>query len=173
MAKLLFAIVATIALLAFRVLGTACSVTAESPSARVCAELSSVTSSVGTVLFSSDPYYEKIRDSYWSATAGDLRPACIALPTTGSQISGIVTMLQKHTDVRFAVASGGHGSAPGFSSVEGGVLISLKWMNNTELLEDKATARVGPGAKWSKVMQALEPHGLAVVGARLGWSLCS
>lgn len=40
-------------------------------------------------------------------------------------------------------------------------------MNGIEISEDGKIASVGPGAQWSDVYEALDPHGLTVVGPRL------
>ena len=70
--------------------------------------------------------------------------------------------------VRFAAASGlplavrggGH-SAAGFSTVDGGVVIDLRDLDVVEVLPDRRV-RVGGGALWRQVVEALAPHGLAI-----------
>lgn len=90
------------------------------------------------------------------------------LPTTTQQVSGILEVLLDFPDVKFAVKSGGHNANTGFSSTDGGVLISFKYWNTTTLSSNGETADVPPGARWENVITDLEPSGKAVVGGRIG-----
>jgi FAD/FMN-containing dehydrogenase len=74
------------------------------------------------------------------------------------------------TAVRFAVGSGltlsvrggGH-SFPGFGTNDGGVVIDLSGLADVEVIdEDRRLVRVGGGATWGQVAEALAPHGLAI-----------
>ena len=62
----------------------------------------------------------------------------------------------------FAIKSGGHNPNPGFSVVNGGVLMSMGKLANTTLSSDKTTAVFGSGAQWGEVVDALEPENLVV-----------
>ncbi|EXM22063.1 Berberine/berberine-like [Fusarium oxysporum f. sp. vasinfectum] len=111
--------------------------------------------------------YQKVQTSYWSETAGDLRPACITRPGSTEQVASIVKVLSTcGSDVRFAIKSGGHGSWPGWSSTEGGVLISLDLIDGVQNVADKGYAVVGSGARWVDVYKSLEPQGVTVIGGR-------
>ncbi|KNB11980.1 hypothetical protein FOXG_11672 [Fusarium oxysporum f. sp. lycopersici 4287] len=111
--------------------------------------------------------YQKAQTSYWSETAGDLRPACITRPGSTEQVASIVKVLSTcGSDVRFAIKSGGHGSWPGWSSTEGGVLISLDLIDGVQNVADKGYAVVGSGARWVDVYKSLEPQGVTVIGGR-------
>ncbi|KAG5746439.1 hypothetical protein H9Q70_010861 [Fusarium xylarioides] len=111
--------------------------------------------------------YQTVGNSYWSETAGDLSPACITRPGNTEQVASIVKVLSScGSDVRFAVKSGGHGSWPGWSSTEGGVLLSMDLIEGVQNVADKGYAVVGSGARWVDVYKALEPHGVTVVGGR-------
>jgi FAD/FMN-containing dehydrogenase len=70
--------------------------------------------------------------------------------------------------VPFAIRSGGH-SLTGASTNDGGLVINLARLNHVEIL-DAATGRirVGPGARWSHVAEALLPHGLAISSGDYG-----
>jgi FAD/FMN-containing dehydrogenase len=114
------------------------------------------------------PEYLYAKTHYWSAANADRTPACVVFPTTAKEVSGIVQVLLEFPDVPFAIKSGGHNSNTGFSSTDGGVLISFKNWNTTTISDDGELAKVPPGARWVKVMTDLEPHGKAVVGGRIG-----
>ena len=105
---------------------------------------------------------------YWSSTNQDATPACVVLPTNAEDVSAVIRILLEYPSVPFAVKSGGHNANTGFSSVNGGVLISFQDFDNTVLSSDYRTAEVGPGARWVDAVGALEPYGLTVVGGRLG-----
>ncbi len=70
--------------------------------------------------------------------------------------------------IRFAAASGlpvavrggGH-SVAGFSTVDEGVVIDLRALDSVDVLPDRRV-RVGGGALWRHVVDALAPHGLVI-----------
>ena len=105
---------------------------------------------------------------YWSQADADLISVCITFPTNAADVSTIVGVLNKHTDVNFAIKSGGHNTNQGWSSVDGGVLIAFSSNAATNLSTDGLTADIGPGARWGEVMDALSPAGKVVVGGRIG-----
>lgn len=115
-----------------------------------------------------DPEYITAQSHYWSAANADLIPACAVFPENADDVSLIVKALLNQPSVNFAVKSGGHNPNVGFSSVDGGVLISMSKIASTVLSEDQKTAEVGTGSRWLGPTQALEPHNLTVVTGRLG-----
>lgn len=121
-------------------------------------------------LAESDYLYAK--DHYWSAANADLTPACVVFPSSAEQVSDIVSILSGHSNVTFAVKSGGHNPNVGYSSVDGGVLISMRNLSSTTVSSDLSTADIGPGARWSSVIDTLVPHDITVVGGRLGELTC-
>jgi FAD binding domain len=112
--------------------------------------------------------YQYATDHYWSNTNKDGTPACVIFPTSAEDVSSVIRILLQYPTVPFAVKSGGHNANAGFSSVDGGVLISFQNSHDTVLSADEKTAEVGPGARWMDAVGALEPYGLTVVGGRLG-----
>jgi hypothetical protein len=112
--------------------------------------------------------YINAQSHYWSAANADLIPACAVFPPNVQDVSGIVTALLNQPSVNFAVKSGGYDPNTGYSSVDGGVLISMSKISSTVLSEDQKTAQVGTGSRWLAVAQALDPYNLTVVSGRLG-----
>ncbi|WYZ41750.1 hypothetical protein EsH8_V_000645 [Colletotrichum jinshuiense] len=111
--------------------------------------------------------YQTVRGSYWSDTAGKLSPVCITRPKDTKQVASIVKVLATcGSKVRFAIKSGGHGSWPGWSSTDGGLLISLDLLNGVQNIADKGYALVGPGTRWVDVYASLELQGVTVLGGR-------
>lgn len=64
--------------------------------------------------------------------------------------------------------SGGHNPNRGFSSVDGGVLISFSNLASTTYNSESQTADLEPGGRWIEVAQALDPYGVTAVGGRIG-----
>ncbi|HST39652.1 MAG TPA: FAD-binding oxidoreductase, partial [Conexibacter sp.] len=71
-------------------------------------------------------------------------------------------------DVPLAIRSGGHGIS-GRSTNDGGIVLDLGALNTIELLDPvSGRVRLGPGARWGEVAQALAPHGLAISSGDYG-----
>jgi FAD/FMN-containing dehydrogenase len=69
----------------------------------------------------------------------------------------------------FAVRGGGHMPLIGSNSIDApGILLSMTKLKTIVLSEDKTVASIGPGNRWLNVYEYLEPHGLVVVGGRVG-----
>ncbi|MCM6778432.1 FAD-binding oxidoreductase [Nocardia sp. CDC159] len=99
------------------------------------------------------------------------RPAEILLPTTTEEVVACIRNVT-HRKVPFRVRSGGH-DYDGESSVDDGVVIDLRRLNNIAIDDDVARVRVGPGATLGAVYAALAPHKLALAaglcsGVRVG-----
>jgi len=73
-----------------------------------------------------------------------LSPKVILLPTSPEQVSQILALV-KFLGTTFSIRGGGHLQNPGFTSNNGGVVISLSNLNKITLSEDKSTAKIGAG----------------------------
>lgn len=104
---------------------------------------------------------------YWSAACGDLKPTCIAAPSSASEMSQIITELH-HVETLFAVKSGGHMPNNGFASIEDGLLISTKNLDQVLYNPGDQTAVIGPGLSWEDAQKGLDGTGRTLVGGRLG-----
>ncbi|PRX01267.1 UNVERIFIED_ORG: FAD binding domain-containing protein [Actinomadura viridilutea] len=70
--------------------------------------------------------------------------------------------------VPIAVRSGGHGIS-GRSTNDGGIVIDLSALNSVDVVDrERRLVRVGPGARWGEVAQALAPHRLAISSGDYG-----
>ncbi|KAK8877078.1 FAD-binding domain-containing protein [Apiospora arundinis] len=105
---------------------------------------------------------------YWSVALRELRPACIVSPQCAEHVAAAVQVLSGHADVPFTVKSGGHDPNPGHSSIDDGVLIAMHEMVGATYDAKTGHALVKPAGEWNDVIGALEPHGVTVVGGRLG-----
>ncbi|EDN03018.1 FAD binding domain-containing protein [Histoplasma capsulatum] len=111
--------------------------------------------------------YAQDQKEYWSADCGRLKPSCILEPESPEELSLIVRTLGENNET-FAIKSGGHNPNRGFSSVDGGPLISLKGFNEITYDESSGLVRVGAGHRWTDVVKGLEPKGVTAVGGRIG-----
>ncbi|KAK2757544.1 hypothetical protein FQN54_004513 [Arachnomyces sp. PD_36] len=113
--------------------------------------------------------YDETIDTYWDAENKGDRPACILFPSSAEDVSIAVKALKERPSVPFAIKSGGHQFNRGFSSTDGGVLISFRPnLASISLSEDGETAEVGPGARWQEASEALDSSNKCVVGGRIG-----
>jgi FAD/FMN-containing dehydrogenase len=56
----------------------------------------------------------------------------------------------------------------GFADIEHGITIDLSRMNSVQLDGSASIVSVGPGARWQKVYDALDPYQLSIQGGRNG-----
>ncbi|RDA94226.1 hypothetical protein CP533_0580 [Ophiocordyceps camponoti-saundersi (nom. inval.)] len=116
----------------------------------------------------SKAYVSATRD-YWNVINASKRPVCVFFPSSAADVSAAVRALMAYPSARFALRSGGHNSNPGFSSVDGGVLIAFSpGLCSVEIASDEKSVLVGAGCKWDQVYSKLQPLGRTVVGGRLG-----
>ncbi|KAF2710660.1 FAD linked oxidase-like protein [Pleomassaria siparia CBS 279.74] len=102
----------------------------------------------------------------WSQTCWEL-PTCILLPHNKNDVS-LALQTIRFLKIQFAIRSGGHSPNPGWSSInKPGVLLDLQKLDEISVSEDKKVVSLGPGGRWGKVYEALDPHGLSVIGGRI------
>lgn len=97
--------------------------------------------------------YKLINTVYWNdQNSYAFRAACAFFPQDAEQVSGVVRLLNQFPDVPYAMKSGGHNPAPGFSAVRQGVLISFEPnLAGTVRTQDGKHFIVGPGARWVRI----------------------
>lgn len=108
--------------------------------------------------------------AYATVRSGYMRGGSPGLVLRPADTAGVVTALAwaRTQEVPLAVRSGGHGIS-GRSTNDGGIVLDVGRLNRIEVL-DRATRRVriGPGARWGEVAQALEPYGWALTSGDSG-----
>src|SRR5215212_139211 len=106
---------------------------------------------------------------------GKVRSTCIRSGSPGlvlrpADVGGVQAALAyaRAQDVPLSVRSGGHGIS-GRSTNNGGIVIDLRALRSIEVL-DAGTGRVrlGPGARWGEVAEALAPYGLGMSSGDYG-----
>ncbi|KAI1378485.1 FAD-binding domain-containing protein [Hypoxylon crocopeplum] len=118
----------------------------------------------------SDPLdlsYLSEQNEYWSTSCSALKPTCIIFPKDVEEVAAIVRVLNNNTE-NFAIKSGGHNPNNGWSSVQGGPLISTQKLKQVILDEETGIARVGPGQRLDSISAELQGTGWTFVGGRIG-----
>jgi FAD/FMN-containing dehydrogenase len=114
----------------------------------------------GRLIRPGDEAYDEAR-AIWNG-AHDRRPAMIV------RCAGVADVMQavdfaRSEDLPVAVRGGGH-SIPGFSTVDGGVVIDLSEMTAVHVNPARATAVAEGGATWADFDHETQAFGLAVTG---------
>ncbi len=86
-------------------------------------------------------------------------PASILRPADAADVQRAVRWAAA-SGLPLAVRGGGH-SAAGLSTVDGGIVIDLRDLDTVSVHPDRRV-RVGGGALWRQVVEALSPHGLVI-----------
>jgi FAD/FMN-containing dehydrogenase len=111
-----------------------------------------------------DAGYSRVRATYMRGGS----PGIVLRPTTTTEVADAVGFARAHAHLPLSTRSGGHGFS-GRSTNAGGIIIDVKKLNTIEVV-DAATRRVriGPGARWTDVANALAPHGWALSSGDYG-----
>jgi FAD/FMN-containing dehydrogenase len=114
----------------------------------------------GEVIKPGDPGYDEAR-AIWNG-AHDKRPALIVRCAGVADVMKAVEFARSEKLV-VAVRGGAH-SIPGFSSVDGGIVIDLSPMQGIQVDPAARTARAQGGVKWSAFDHETQAFGLATTG---------
>ena len=110
-----------------------------------------------------DKGYHKVRSTYMRTGS----PGLVIRPQTAEEVVEALGFARAQ-DVPLSVRSGGHGIS-GRSTNDGGIVIDLAGLDQIEVLDpSRGRIRLGPGARWGHVAQALLPHGLAMSSGDYG-----
>lgn len=110
-----------------------------------------------------DRSYDAVRHNYLRSGA----PGLVLRPRSTAEVADAVTYARSQ-DVPLGVRSGGHGIS-GRSTNDGGIVIDVGGLASVEVV-DEATRRVrlGAGATWGQVAEALAPRGWAISSGDYG-----
>jgi FAD/FMN-containing dehydrogenase len=101
--------------------------------------------------------YESARRSVLAAGS----PAYVLRPRRGGDVQAGVRFAAS-AGLTLSVRGGGHSFA-GFGTNDSGVVIDLSQLANVEIIDkQRHLVRIGGGATWGQVSDALAPHGLAI-----------
>jgi FAD/FMN-containing dehydrogenase len=115
----------------------------------------------GEVLRNGDPGYDDARTG-WNAIFHEARPDLVVRCAGASDVIAAVRFATS-AGLDIAVKGGGH-SVPGFSTIQGGMLIDLGPMDGVRVDPVAKRAVVGPGCRWRDVDAETQEFGLATTG---------
>jgi FAD/FMN-containing dehydrogenase len=94
-------------------------------------------------------------------------PGLVLRPRDAGEVADALAFAREQ-EVPLGIRSGGHGIS-GRSTNDGGVVIDLGGLDRIDVLDpESGRIRIGPGARWGHVAQALAPHGLAMSSGDYG-----
>jgi FAD/FMN-containing dehydrogenase len=114
----------------------------------------------GELIRPEDSGYDEAR-AIWNG-AHDRRPALIVRCAGVEDVRHAVGFARSE-GLEVAVRGGGH-SIPGFSTVDGGIVIDLSPMKGIKVDEKKSTVVAEGGLTWGELDAETQKHGLAVTG---------
>ncbi|GLX01425.1 FAD-binding oxidoreductase [Microtetraspora sp. NBRC 16547] len=117
----------------------------------------------GELITPHDAGYDRAR-RIWNGSI-DRRPAFIARCRSTADVAAAVVFARRH-GLPIAVRGGGH-SIPGYSVVEGGLMIDCSPMKGIELHPEVQRADVDPGVLWREFDTAAQAEGLATPGGEI------
>src|SRR4051794_35685363 len=117
----------------------------------------------GTILRDGDPDYDEARTG-WNGMFHDARPDLVVHCRGAADVIAAVRFARSN-GLEIAVKGGGH-SIPGFSTIDGGMLIDLGGMTGIRVDPAARRAVVQGGARWRDVDLETQAFGLAVTGGR-------
>ncbi|KAJ8495371.1 hypothetical protein ONZ45_g12895 [Pleurotus djamor] len=110
--------------------------------------------------------YQQLSTSYYTTQESELVAQCRVSATNAQDVSQAIHILRRG-QCRFSVRSVGHMTWAGAANIDSpGIAIDLGRINGVSLSEDTKVASLGPGNTWGAVYDALDPHGVTVVGGR-------
>src|SRR5215212_8633049 len=88
-------------------------------------------------------------------------PAYVLRPASVADVQAGVRFVAA-TGLPLSVRSGGHGF-PGFGTNADGIVVDLSRLSAVEVVDkERQLVRIGTGATWGQVVDALAPHGLSI-----------
>lgn len=103
------------------------------------------------------PAYDRVRSTYMREGT----PGLVLMTSTAQQVADALQYVQDQP-VPLSIRAGSHGSN-GLSTNDGGIILDVSHINDITVLdEQERVVRVGTGATWGMVAEAIGPHGWAM-----------
>ncbi|KAJ8508269.1 hypothetical protein ONZ45_g9441 [Pleurotus djamor] len=110
--------------------------------------------------------FQTLSTDYYTTQESELRASCRVAALNARDVSDALKII-KQEQCKFSVRSVGHMTWAGAANIQSpGVAIDLRHIDGISLSADKKVASIGPGNSWGPVYDALDPHGVTVVGGR-------
>jgi FAD/FMN-containing dehydrogenase len=117
----------------------------------------------GQLFLPGDPGYDDAREIF--NVMHDRHPAVVARCASTADVVACVDFARRN-GVLVAVRGGGH-SVAGNSTVEDGIVIDLRGLNEVKVDPDRKTARCGGGVTWGEFDAVTQEYGLHTPGGRV------
>ncbi len=129
----------------------------------------------GRVFVPGDDGYDTARQT-WNITTFDQRPAVVVMPSSSADVASAVAFAREH-GLSIAAQGGGHGHPV---AANGALLVNFASTTNVQITHAgpppnpseqagaAGRARAEAGAKWTEVIAAAHPHGLAPLNGFAG-----
>ncbi|MFI5938406.1 LLM class flavin-dependent oxidoreductase [Actinoplanes sp. NPDC051494] len=118
----------------------------------------------GTAVEPGDLDYARVRSTYMRGGS----PGLVLRPRDTAEVVAALAHVRAHPELPIGLRSGGHGVS-GRSTNDGGLVISLAALNSIEIVDEaRRLVRVGAGARWTDVADALLPYGWALSSGDYG-----
>ncbi len=114
----------------------------------------------GQIVTPADPQYDEARRVHNGLI--DKRPALIARCVSPGDVASAITF-GRELDLELSVRGGGHNPA-GKAVTDGGLMIDLALMKETQVDAEARRITAGGGVTWNALNQAAHLHGLATTG---------
>ncbi|PFH49719.1 hypothetical protein AMATHDRAFT_147056 [Amanita thiersii Skay4041] len=125
-------------------------------------------SKLGTTIVQTvgSPEWTAALDAPWNLANKDVAPACVVFPYDHTHVAAAMKEIFEN-DAHYAVQAGGHTAMKNWNVVQDGVLIMFTHMNNATYSSETDTITLQPGLTWEEATTAVEPFGVAPLGARV------
>lgn len=110
----------------------------------------------GVLLGPDDPGYEESANTHYAQGS----PKLVARPANTAAVAAAVKYATAE-GLEVSVRCGGHGTS-GMSTNQGGLVIDLGALDSVDVDDATGRVRLGGGATWGPIAEALQPHGLAI-----------
>ncbi|MEU5562579.1 LLM class flavin-dependent oxidoreductase [Micromonospora musae] len=108
--------------------------------------------------------YSRVKSNYLRGGA----PGLVLRPRNPAEVADALAFARAHRHLPLGIRSGGHGIS-GRSTNDGGIVLDVGELNGIGVLDEaRRLVRIGPGARWTDVAQALAPYGWALTSGDYG-----
>jgi FAD/FMN-containing dehydrogenase len=117
----------------------------------------------GRVVLPLDDDYDEVRAGFNGMI--DKRPLAIIRVASDADVAAGIRFAREH-DLPLAIRAGGH-SAPGFGSVDDGIVLDVRDLQDAHVDTEARTITCGSGLTWLQFDAITQEHGLAATGGRV------
>lgn len=118
----------------------------------------------GSVPYPKSTMYTSSITSYYDGQQRALGSDCIFRPINNSGVSQFVKLMTASSGTQFAVRCGGHTLWTVATTIDDGITVDMRLMDEVVSSGDHKIPQLGSGGIWSDVYPQIVPHNLTVIG---------